>query len=580
MKKFITSLMCVVMIVTFMPCIDVYGYVFTPDDEGNHVEVSTTYKLDELDRDNEGDYGLLINIPGDGRIRLWVKDYKKDSYDEYYTISNGNGGNTSRLWKKSVDEMNSGWITVKQETFICNIITTNLVGNETLYIEYQASGSYFGEKEYNDSFATANPLESGKTYEGNYWRNTPGENYPVDCDYYFIQMNSAGLVELRVKNLSESKKNYNVPFELYYEDENQNKRMFYLESASTENGTSSLVRFRVPAGRYYVKIFSRCIMNDEYSISANVIPENENTYEREWNDTSSDANLIESGIKYTGNLLDKEDIDWFKINVDSDSYLTTEFWIPEQMGTDNVQFELYDDQKKALVTQKTNNDAYYKTEPMFVAPGTYYVRVKSGTYGLDSKYDYNLRINASEVIYPVKNLKATLQKYNSVKLTWDKTKGADGYNIYKQKGSGFVEKVGFTTEDEYTVENLSAGSKYSFMIEPCVKKGENYEAVEYALKDTSAYTLKKVSQKAVKRYSSSKVKVSWTGINGKSGYQVYKMTKKNGKYVVVSKYKTTKSYINISAKRGAKYYYKVRAYKNTGNGTVYAPWSAIKSYKL
>ena len=206
MKKFITSLMCVVMIVTFMPCIDVYGYVFTPDDEGNHVEVSTTYKLDELDRDNEGDYGLLINIPGDGRIRLWVKDYKNDSYDEYYTISNGNGGNTSRLWKKSVDEMNSGWITVKQETFICNIITTNLVGNETLYIEYQASGSYFGEKEYNDSFATANPLESGKTYEGNYWRNTPGENYPVDCDYYFIQMNSAGLVELRVKNLSESKK--------------------------------------------------------------------------------------------------------------------------------------------------------------------------------------------------------------------------------------------------------------------------------------------------------------------------------------------------------------------------------------
>ena len=61
------------------------------------------------------------------------------------------------------------------------------------------------------------------------------------------------------------------------------------------------------------------------------------------------------------------------------------------------------------------------------------------------------------------------------------------------------------------------------------------------------------------------------------------MKKSDGSYKKVSSYKTTKSYLNISAKKGKTYYYKVRAYKKvTVDGetkTIYAPWSKVKSFK-
>ena len=58
------------------------------------------------------------------------------------------------------------------------------------------------------------------------------------------------------------------------------------------------------------------------------------------------------------------------------------------------------------------------------------------------------------------------------------------------------------------------------------------------------------------------------------------MTKKDGAYAELSKYKTSKTSIKITAKKGVKYYYKVRAYKKIGSAYIYAPWSAVKAYQL
>lgn len=202
MKKFITSLMCVVMILTFIPCTTESVFAFNKDVD---VELSTSYRMDDLWANGQaGGYRFNTAIPGDGRIRIWIRGYKKDIYDDY-KIQNVDEYGVYRDWKKGADEMNSGWITVKHGTLTAEIWARDSVGNETLYIEYQAAGSYFGETEDNDTFATANPLVSGRIYEGNCSRISKddyAEENHIDYDYYSIQLNSPGLVELQVKNLS------------------------------------------------------------------------------------------------------------------------------------------------------------------------------------------------------------------------------------------------------------------------------------------------------------------------------------------------------------------------------------------
>ena len=75
------------------------------------------------------------------------------------------------------------------------------------------------------------------------------------------------------------------------------------------------------------------------------------------------------------------------------------------------------------------------------------------------------------------------------------------------------------------------------------------------------------------------MKVSWSGINGESGYQVYKMKKVGTSYVKVSAYKTAKTYVTASATKGKTYYYKVRAYKDVNGTKIYTPWSKAIAYK-
>lgn len=174
-----------------------------------------------------------------------------------------------------------------------------------------------------------------------------------------------------------------------------------------------------------------------------------------------------------------------------------------------------------------------------------------------------------------------LTGHDDVKVTWKKSFGADGYAVYYKKGSGsykFSKRVEGTSA---TIKNLSDGAKYTFKIVPYMYvDGAKINSTAY--KTASIYTLKKISTPKVTK-SGSKVKVKWTNISGETGYQISKHTKKSGTKIVAT-YKTTKgTYKKLSANKGTKYYYKVRAYKSykvDGKTVkVYGPWSTPKAYK-
>ena len=187
--------------------------------------------------------------------------------------------------------------------------------------------------------------------------------------------------------------------------------------------------------------------------------------------------------------------------------------------------------------------------------------------------------------YIAKNLSApskvttSLYGHDDVSVSWSKVSGATAYKVYYKLGSGSYKLKTTTKSISYKFANLSDGAKYTFKIVPCTTVNGGYYADD-SYKTSSTYTLKKVSTPIVSKYSSGKVKVSWTNIAGESGYQISKSNSKS-KTGTITTYKTTsgKSKV-ISAAKGKTYYYKVRAYKVVNDKKIYGAWSSVKAYKL
>ena len=92
---------------------------------------------------------------------------------------------------------------------------------------------------------------------------------------------------------------------------------------------------------------------------------------------------------------------------------------------------------------------------------------------------------------------------------------------------------------------------------------------------------KKTKIKSIKKSKKRSVILKWEKVKGTSGYEIYRSTKRKGKYKKIKeikKAKTTK-YINKKLKRGKRYYFKIRTYKIAGGEKYYSGFSKIRSVK-
>ena len=175
------------------------------------------------------------------------------------------------------------------------------------------------------------------------------------------------------------------------------------------------------------------------------------------------------------------------------------------------------------------------------------------------------------------------EKYNTLQVKWTASKISGAtmkYQVEMKTGSGKWKVIeAGTKKTSLKKTKLKAGTKYTFRVTPyAVKNGKSY----YGKTKTSSavYIMKKVNKPTIKKSSKGKVKISWKNINGETGYQISKSTKKSKTNVVATvKGSSAKSKI-IKATKGKTYYYKVRAYKTVNGKKIYGPWSEVKSYKL
>ncbi len=170
--------------------------------------------------------------------------------------------------------------------------------------------------------------------------------------------------------------------------------------------------------------------------------------------------------------------------------------------------------------------------------------------------------------------------YNSILLSWSEVEGAVAYEIWTSgsaKGTyTYITKVtdalsytrtgrAFNRTFYYKVRAINADGEYSMYSEP-----------------DSAKTLpSRVSNLKVAAASYSSIKVSWSKVAGASGYTIYRSSSENGTYTAVKRVTSgsTLSWTNSSLKTGKTYYYKVRAYRYSGNTRIYGEFSEILSAK-
>lgn len=177
----------------------------------------------------------------------------------------------------------------------------------------------------------------------------------------------------------------------------------------------------------------------------------------------------------------------------------------------------------------------------------------------------------------LKNLQVKLTGYNDVQLSWKKVSGANKYYVYyKRSGMDEFKKLGSTSKLNYSKNNIQAGEKYEFKVLPVFYSDGKVQ--KKGTEDTIAiYTLKKLNKPEVKK-NGTKVIISWNNIDGETGYQISQSTSKTGTKIVTTYATTTGTNKTVSATKGKKFYYKVRAYKTVNGVKVYAPWSEVAIY--
>lgn len=175
------------------------------------------------------------------------------------------------------------------------------------------------------------------------------------------------------------------------------------------------------------------------------------------------------------------------------------------------------------------------------------------------------------------SVKATWKGKKNIKVTWKKAANADKYVVYRsyKKSSGFKKIATLKkTATSYTDKKAKAGKTVYYKV--IAYKGNvkgSYSKV------TSAYMLKAPAGMKAK-VSKKTVTISFGKVKKASGYEIYRATKKNGKYkkVATLKAKTVKK--SFTKQKKGTYYYKVKAYKTVSGKKVYTNYGKVLKVKV
>lgn len=154
-----------------------------------------------------------------------------------------------------------------------------------------------------------------------------------------------------------------------------------------------------------------------------------------------------------------------------------------------------------------------------------------------------------------------------VTISWNSVKNAEGYSIYMatDSDSSTYTCVGSVVGTVYTQSKLQLNTAYYFKIRPYLfYDGSKVFGPFSDIKSCS--TILSSPQITVNSTSGGKITVNWDTIEDADGYSIYMAAAENGEYTCLGSV-TGNSYTKSGLVFGTDYYFKVRAYYFSDNGS-------------
>ncbi len=178
----------------------------------------------------------------------------------------------------------------------------------------------------------------------------------------------------------------------------------------------------------------------------------------------------------------------------------------------------------------------------------------------------------SHIKKTTKIYKASTVKLSSTTVTYNGKKRTPTVTVKNSAGSTLKEGTHYSLEYE---KGRKDPGKYYIKV--------TFKGSKYSGSKTLYLTIKpqKVELKSAAQKGAGKAELKWNKETA-DGYQIYMTGTKGGTYKKVATMRSSSTVASTisSLSKGKTYYFKVRAYKKTDNGTVYGDFSNVKSIRI
>jgi hypothetical protein len=265
---------------------------------------------------------------------------------------------------------------------------------------YQVSNPYFNdifkarekqqkiatrEIEPNNEWTTANKIAVNETYTGNLETGN-------DIDFYKFTLPSAGSIVIRFSHelFDDNGEFWGITL---VDDTTLDNVYSFASRGKSANAKSSTIR--LPEGDYYIKIARGHFSDMDYNLCVSYTEEGD-AFEKEFNNSFSDATPILTNTKYTGNLFKRDDADYYKFTLQSSGSIMIQF-----------SHELFDDGRNfwniTLLDDTTSNTIYSfasrgkpadtDSSTIQLPAGDYYVKISHDDF---HSMDHNILVEIVE----------------------------------------------------------------------------------------------------------------------------------------------------------------------------------------
>ncbi|MCM8710183.1 M4 family metallopeptidase [Clostridium sp. SYSU_GA19001] len=510
-----------------------------------------TYYQSYISTPNDFDY-YKLNVTNTGTTFIELSNLPCD-YDLELFDSNGNWVTGSYNWNTTNESISFN----ATESGVYYILVLPFEGYSTTQ-KYTLKATLIQDcYEPNNTVMEAYPVNFGSTYEA----YISGSN---DLDFYSLNVINTGTMHIELSNLPED-------YDLLLYNSNGSIVDFSVNEGTT---TESIDFNATQTGKYYILVYSyyeEYNITQKYSLVVTGTGEMGDPYEP--NDTMTTAYPINYGTTYQSFISAPNDWDFYSLNINSNKAIHVEL---SNLPNDN-DFCLINSNGDIVAYSENWNTTgecmdFYATES-----GKYYILVFPFR-GYSTTQKYSLKVTEITVPVPT-SVKAESSSYNSINISWAAVSGANGYEVYRStSSSGTYSLVSTTTSTSFTNTGLTTGTTYYYKVRAYTTVGStkvygNFSPVVNA-KPVPAIP----ANFAATRNSSTSIKLTWSGVTGASGYEIYRATSNTGNYSYLTS-TSNLSYINTGLTTGTTYYYKARAYVMVGTTKVYGNWTSVVSAK-